>query len=221
MGRETNQPEKGARQTWKRTVIVVGAVLILCSTQLLAKDDSTPSVRADVQQEVAAPKRVLVLSVPDRKLALMEDGAVVKVYDVAVGKPSTPSPTGEMKIINKVVDPTYYHKGVIVKPGKSNPLGNRWMGLSDMGYGIHGTNVQSSIGKAASHGCFRMRKRDVEDLFKQVEVGDVVEIHGERDAQVADIFGSMDVLAQSATQPSTEHATIPAAEVVAAMADEL
>lgn len=221
MRRETNQPKKSASQVWKRTAVLLGAVLIFCSPQLVAKDNNTPTVRADVQQEVVAPKRVLVLSIPDRKLALMEDGTVVKVYDVAVGKPSTPSPTGEMKIINKVVNPTYYHKGKVVKPGKSNPLGNRWMGLSSPGYGIHGTNVQRSIGKAASHGCFRMRKRDVEDLFKQVEVGDVVEIHGERDVQVAEIFGSPDVVAQSAAQANSEHATIPAAEVVAAMADEL
>jgi hypothetical protein len=221
MRRKTNQPDKSASKAWKRSAILLGAVLLFFSAQLLAKNNNTSTVSADVQQEVAAPKRVLVLSVPDRKLALMENGAVVEVYDVAVGKPSTPSPIGEMKIINKVVDPTYYHKGKVVKPGKSNPLGNRWMGLSDVGYGIHGTNVQSSIGKAASHGCFRMRRGDVEDLFKQVEVGDAVEIHGERDAQVAEIFGGTDVVAQSATQSSTEHTTVPAAEVVAAMADEL
>src|SRR5438034_6778659 len=146
MQREKNQPMKGARQAWQQSAVLLGAVLLLCSAQLIAKEDNTTPTRADGQQE-AAPKRVLVLSIPDRKLALMEDGAVVKFYDVAVGKASTPSPTGEMRIISKLVDPTYYHKGKIVRPGKSNPLGNRWMGLSDRGYGIHGTNEQSSIGK--------------------------------------------------------------------------
>jgi hypothetical protein len=221
MRRETNLPVKCGSQAWKRTANLLGALLILCSAQLIAKDNDTPPVTANVQPEVVAPKRVLVLSIPDRKLALMEDGAVVKVYEVAVGKRSTPSPTGEMKIINKVVAPTYYHKGLVVKPGKSNPLGNRWMGLTKPGYGIHGTNVQSSIGKAASHGCFRMRKADVEELFKQVEVGDAVEIHGERDAQVAEIFGSADAVVPSATQASTGHPTVPAAVVVAAMSEEL
>ena len=37
-------------------------------------------------------KRVIVVSLEDRKLALVEDGQVKKVYTVAVGKPSTPSP---------------------------------------------------------------------------------------------------------------------------------
>jgi lipoprotein-anchoring transpeptidase ErfK/SrfK len=53
------------------------------------------------------------------------------------------------------------------------------MGLSAKGYGIHGTNVPSSIGKAASHGCVRMRKQDLEELFEMVTVGTTVELQGE------------------------------------------
>jgi L,D-transpeptidase ErfK/SrfK len=43
------------------------------------------------------------------------------------------------------------------------------MGLSVRGYGIHGTNAPKSIGKAASHGCVRMSKRDLEELFERDE----------------------------------------------------
>ena len=50
------------------------------------------------------------------------------------------------------------------------------MGLSERGYGIHGTNIQSSVGKASSHGCIRMRKADVEELFQLVAIGDTVEL---------------------------------------------
>ena len=56
------------------------------------------------------------------------------------------------------------------------------------GFGIHGTNVPRSIGKAASHGCIRLRNRDVEALFEMVSVGDWVEIRGERDEFVAQVF---------------------------------
>ena len=63
-------------------------------------------------------------------------------------------------------------------------------GLIEKGYGIHGTNVPQSIGKSASHGCIRMAKRDLEELFSLVKAGDEVEIRGERDAQTAAIFGS-------------------------------
>ena len=57
------------------------------------------------------------------------------------------------------------------------------MGLDTKGYGIHGTNAPKSIGKAASHGCIRMAKRDLEELFSMVKAGDAVEIRGERDAR--------------------------------------
>jgi lipoprotein-anchoring transpeptidase ErfK/SrfK len=150
-----------------------------------------------------------------------ESGRVLKVYDIAVGKPSTPSPTGELKVINKLVDPTYHHQGKVVPPGKSNPLGNRWMGLSAKGYGIHGTNVQSSVGKAASHGCIRMRKHDVEELFTLVRVGDVVVIHAERDPQVAGIFASPAVVAQSAPAPSVQRPPQPSLAEMAAMVQEI
>ena len=88
------------------------------------------------------------MSIPDRKLALLEDGRVVKIYPTAVGAPVSPSPEGSFTIVSHVPDPTWYTKGRIVPPGKSNPLGTRWMGLSRKGYGIHGTNVPSSIGRA-------------------------------------------------------------------------
>ena len=130
----------------------------------------------------AAGRRVIVVSIPERKLVLMEDGAVKKVYPVAVGKVSTPSPAGRFTINTRVSNPTYSHHGKVVAPGPRNPVGSRWMGLSVKGYGIHGTNEPGSIGKAASHGCIRMGKADLEELFAQVEVGDAVEIRGEGDA---------------------------------------
>jgi hypothetical protein len=106
------------------------------------------------------------------------------VYTVAVGKASTPSPAGRFTINARVSNPTYSHRGKVVAPGPKNPVGSRWMGLSVKGYGIHGTNEPGSIGKAASHGCIRMGKADLEELFAQVEVGDAVEIRAEGDAAV-------------------------------------
>jgi lipoprotein-anchoring transpeptidase ErfK/SrfK len=140
-------------------------------------------------QEKGRPARRIVVSIPDRKLAVMEDDRVVKVYQTAVGAPKSPSPTGSFEIVNHLTDPTWYTKGKIVGPGPANPLGTRWIGLSVRGYGIHGTNVPSSIGRNASHGCIRMRNRDVEELFEMIAVGDKVELIGERTAEIARIFG--------------------------------
>lgn len=137
-----------------------------------------------------ATKRMIVVSLEDRKLALVEDGTVKKIYPVAVGKPSTPSPVGTFTIERRVANPVYQHDGKTVQPGPGNPVGTRWMGLSVRGYGIHGTNAPRSIGKAASHGCIRMAKPDLEELFALVQVGDTVELIGERNDETAQLFGT-------------------------------
>jgi len=146
-----------------------------------------------LSQTAARPahsNRVVLVSIPDRKLAVIEDGAVIATFSVAVGTAASPSPTGEFQIVSRVSNPTYYRPGMVIPSGKDNPVGTRWVGLSQKGYGIHGTNAPRSVGRAASHGCIRLRNRDMERLFTMLRVGDVVEIHGERDEQVAQVFGS-------------------------------
>jgi lipoprotein-anchoring transpeptidase ErfK/SrfK len=138
--------------------------------------------------------RYIVVSIPDRKLALMEGDRVLKLYDVAVGKASTPTPRGEFVVINRVPHPTWYGPNGPVPPGKDNPIGTRWMGLSVAGYGIHGTNAPASIGRAASHGCIRMRQQDLEELFDLVTVGMVVELQGE----------TPELLAKAVSVPATK-----------------
>ena len=178
-------------------------------------EDTTAATQppAKKQQEVPAQQssdgqqitRFILISIPDRQLALIDNGEVVKVYPVAVGKISTPSPEGDFTVTNRTVNPTYYHEGKVIPPGKSNPLGTRWMGLSLKGYGIHGTNAPKSIGKAASHGCIRMAKKDLEELFTLVKVGDAVTIRSERDELVAQVFGgNTDVQVASAATSSAD-----------------
>lgn len=135
-------------------------------------------------------KRLVLVSIPDRKLALLEDGKVVKVYHVAVGAVSSPSPTGEFEIINRITNPTYYHPHVVIPASAESPIGRRWLGLNRKGYGIHGTNEPHSIGRAASHGCIRMSNRDIAQFFRLVRVGDLVEIRAERDSDTAQVFGN-------------------------------
>lgn len=138
-------------------------------------------------------QRVIVVSLEDRRLALVEDGTVKKVYHVAVGKETSPSPTGTFTVVARVENPTYYHEGQVIPPGPGNPVGTRWIGLDRKGYGIHGTNAPRSIGRAASHGCIRMRQHDLEELFATVRGGDQVEIIGERNEETAALFGGAPV----------------------------
>lgn len=179
---------KAKRQT--KAALVAGMMLWMSGVSAALQTTSAPAPVVEALAKVSV-RRILV-SIPDRKLALLEDGKVVRLYHVAVGKRSTPSPVGEFQIVARVSNPTYFHKGVVIPPGKNNPVGTRWMGLSVKKYGIHGTNQPNSIGKAASSGCIRLGKRDLEELFTLVEVGDTVQISGERDGQIAAIFGDGD-----------------------------
>ena len=152
-------------------------VVLMATAEALAQDKS------------ARPTHRIVVSIADRKLAVLADDRVVRIFPTAVGAPQSPSPAGVYKIVNSIPDPTWYYKGKVIGPGKNNPLGTRWLGLSIKGYGIHGTNVPSSIGHNASHGCVRMRNKDVEELFRMVDVGDQVEIYADRTAELDQIFG--------------------------------
>jgi lipoprotein-anchoring transpeptidase ErfK/SrfK len=144
---------------------------------------------AYAQEHQPAERRILI-SIPDRKLVLIEDGRLIKTYDIAVGAPASPSPAGVFTVANQIEHPTWYGPTDVVPPGKWNPLGTRWMGLSKKGYGIHGTNAPKSIGRNASHGCIRMRNADVEELFTLVKVGDTVELAAIRTDEIAWLFNA-------------------------------
>jgi lipoprotein-anchoring transpeptidase ErfK/SrfK len=170
----------------EQKLVKLAVILAVAAAEALAQDKQVTGRR-------------IVVSIPDRMLALIEGGRVVKTYPTAVGAPVSPSPTGTFTVIARIPYPTWYGPGKVVQAGKDNPLGTRWLGLSRKGYGIHGTNVPSSIGRAKSHGCIRMRNRDVEELFEMVRVGDVVELHGERDPELAGIFSTTSTSADSST----------------------
>ena len=169
------------RRTIKSGTLVLVALLSFAVVDAAAAQDAWPASQP-------VPRRLVLVSLADRQLAVIEGRNVVARFAVAVGAADSPSPVGQFRIVNRVSNPTYYRPGSVIPSGKDNPIGTRWVGLSQKGYGIHGTNVPRSIGHAASHGCIRLRNRDMERLFTLLRIGDVVEIHGERDEQVAQVF---------------------------------
>lgn len=111
-----------------------------------------------------APSPVeIIINIGAKRLTVYKGGREFRQYVVATGKEETPTPTGVFTVVNKQVNP-------------GGSYGTRWLGLSRRGYGIHGTNDPSSIGKAASNGCVRMFNEDVEALFDIAPVGTVVRI---------------------------------------------
>ena len=179
---------KPSRETFRNFRSLMAVALVATAEALCQEKQAATRPRETDGQ----PQRRIVVSIPDRKLALIENGRVIKIYPTAVGAVASPTPSGTYKIVHRVANPTWYGPDTVVGPGKGNPVGTRWLGLDREGYGIHGTNNPRSIGKRASHGCVRMRNRDVEDLFARVSVGDVVELRDERDAELAQIFRTAD-----------------------------
>jgi len=109
-------------------------------------------------------------------LTLKSADKIVKTYRVSTGINNC-TPVGTFKIINKIVNPTWYTTGSVV-PADSpkNILGSRWLGLSEKGYGIHGTTEPQSIGKQVTSGCIRMKNAEVEELYQIVPEGTEVVI---------------------------------------------
>ncbi|WP_338461803.1 L,D-transpeptidase [Synechococcus elongatus IITB7] len=128
-----------------------------------------------------APTTKLVLSLRQRRVTVYRDNQAIASYPVGIGKPGWETPRGTFRITSKIVNPTWQHpwNGKLVPPGPNNPLGDRWIGFWSDGknsIGFHGTTAESLIGQAVSHGCVRMKNRDIRALFELVEEGTLVSV---------------------------------------------
>lgn len=91
-------------------------------------------------------------------------------------------PPGEIRITTQIQNPNYTYtpdhtprgrrvERHIFPPGPNNPVGTVWLGLSIPGYGIHGAPLPERIGRAESHGCFRLANWNAEKLYELVRSG--------------------------------------------------
>lgn len=160
--------------------------LICAATAVfLAQTSLITQARELVSWEGDQGAGTIVIMTSERKLYYILGEGMALRYDVAVGKAGMQwsgdtfvekmrknpgwSPTARMRRQNPRL-PEY------VPPGPKNPLGVRAIYLGWSEYRIHGTNAPSSIGRAASSGCIRMRNNDVTDLFERVHIGAPVHV---------------------------------------------
>lgn len=109
-------------------------------------------------------------------------GALIAHFPVGIAVRVDKRPVGELRVTVVVRNPNYTfdpamfsdaeartldHK-LILPPGPNNPVGLAWIGLNLPGYGIHGTSEPESVGRAASHGCFRLTNWDARTLLSIV-----------------------------------------------------
>lgn len=114
-------------------------------------------------------------------------------YPVGIGKQNWNSPVGQLKIIEKIKDPTWVVPESIyafrkrqgdpvprmMPPGPDNPLGAYALRLSNPTFLIHGTNDPESVGVRSSAGCIHLYPEDIKELFSMVRPGTEVTIISE------------------------------------------
>ncbi|SMB93928.1 L,D-transpeptidase catalytic domain [Desulfonispora thiosulfatigenes DSM 11270] len=100
----------------------------------------------------------------EKKILSYQNDTLVKSFPVGVGHEKSQTPIGTYKIKNKILNPKSYRYNI-----PSDSYGSAWLGLTIPGYGIHGTNEPSSIGKNKSLGCIRMLNEDILELYKYIK----------------------------------------------------
>jgi lipoprotein-anchoring transpeptidase ErfK/SrfK len=130
----------------------------------------TAFVRARALRVETVATRI-VIDVSQRRLTLYRHAKPVLTATVAVGSPSTPTPTGRFYVNQRLV-PT--------EPG--GPFGPGAIGISAFSnvltgwtqggpVAIHGTNEPWSIGHAVSNGCIRLPNTTLERVFRATVAG--------------------------------------------------
>ena len=123
---------------------------------------------------IRAPDDAVTLSadLDTRKLTVSRGGEVIREYDVAIGQPQYPTPTGSFAIQKIVWNPKWVPPDSRWARGKRpaapgsprNPMKLVKIFFQEPDYYIHGTDDLESLGLADSHGCLRMHPNDAGEL---------------------------------------------------------
>jgi hypothetical protein len=153
-------------------------------------------------QEVV-PSTSIVISIAEQKLTILRDGCFWRKYPISTSKygvgdsyGSYKTPLGNLRVCEKIGEELAV--GSVIKerratgevllpnaPGR-DPIVTRilWLdGLEEQNHNarsrgiyIHGTTEEGKIGKPVSYGCIRMRSKDVQEVFDQVNIDTSVQI---------------------------------------------
>ncbi|MDP2313635.1 MAG: L,D-transpeptidase [Pseudomonadota bacterium] len=129
------------------------------------------------------PVAAIRIDVDEMTLSAQDDaGNVLRQYPTVVGD-TFAAYRGGMTVANVSWDPDYNLDPdkweeipdslpkVVIPPGPNSPVGVVWMGLSEDGFGIHGTSDPETIGHTESHGCVRLTNWSATELAEHVQRG--------------------------------------------------
>jgi lipoprotein-anchoring transpeptidase ErfK/SrfK len=121
----------------------------------------------------------IIVNAPAHRMDVFENGQLVKSYQIGIGYPEFPIPTGMRRVTSIIFNPTWtppdepwvessrkVKVGEKIEAGsKLNPLGviKIPIGLPSL---IHGGKSPIQLGKFSSHGCVGLTNKQVQDLAK-------------------------------------------------------
>jgi L,D-transpeptidase ErfK/SrfK len=176
------------------TLTAVAARFGVYPSTIAADNDLDPRRPLEIGRELRIDNRhiipdavvpgEIIVNVPQR-MVFYSDGDRVFAYPIAVGRATWQTPAGTFTVVRKEENPAWHVPAsiraesaraghplpLVVAPGPKNPLGQFWIGLSLAGIGIHGTPAQSSIYQAVTHGCIRLQREQIADLYSRVVPG--------------------------------------------------
>lgn len=142
----------------------------------VSKKSSVNSPSQAIDPKSLSKDTHLVIKLRDRRVYIYKNRKLKVSYPIGIGKAGWETPTGNYKVMDMQPHPIWEEPwtGKVILEGPDNPLGVRWIGFWTDGrnsIGFHGTPTEKLVGQAVSHGCIRMRNRDVVALYEQVKLG--------------------------------------------------
>jgi lipoprotein-anchoring transpeptidase ErfK/SrfK len=140
-------------------------------------DGSTGWISKQGTRALATGWRILV-DLAARRVRVYSDGRTVKTFQAVVGKPSTPTPTGQF-FVEETVQMNPGQAGgpyALALSARSNVLQEFEGGPGQIG--IHGRNeLGGTLGQAESHGCIRLATPSIDWLAARIGPGTPVKIY--------------------------------------------
>ncbi len=128
-----------------------------------------------VRQSAVSLRRAnwqLRVSLSAKRLTVFKDGKAMRHYEVAIGRPDAPTPTGRFAVTDRLAthDPAGPYGCCILALSAHSPHAIQgWSGGNRIA--IHSTPDSSSIGQAVSHGCVRVSLADGRWLLAHIPLG--------------------------------------------------
>ncbi len=174
LSRKTPEGTANILQVLGRTRDAAGRVWVRARLAVLPNGTTGWVPRAAISGYRAVRTR-LVVNLRHKRATLLRDGRPVLRVPVGIGLPQWPTPRGRFYVRNKLVRyrSDFYGPLAFGTSARSAVLTD-WPGGGFVG--IHGTNQPQLIPGSVSHGCIRMRNRDIERLGGLMPVGTPITI---------------------------------------------